>query len=152
MAERFSLAGRALRFLNAAVPSQVNSLPAADLALVLLAAGEGSPTLVATVFPVLTARQEANGGFDGGDIRGTALAIQALRASLPDLTLVPSPNVLQPSAVIDQPFQFDFVVLNIGRIESAATVVSAVIEGPAGVVRFNGSIAVPPIAAGGSVT
>lgn len=70
------------------------ALPAADLALILLALSSDDPLLASALSAELQQRQEVNGGFDGGDVRATALAVQALRRGLPDLSIGMAP--IQP--------------------------------------------------------
>jgi subtilase family serine protease len=65
--------------------SKAGSLPAADLALLLLA-GELTPGVADGLASALEARQWPDGSFDG-DVRATALAIRALRGYLPNLSV-----------------------------------------------------------------
>jgi subtilase family serine protease len=140
----------AATYLASVVPGQVASLPAADLALVLLGAGDSQPSLVALLGPELLARQEAGGGFDGGDLRATALAVQALRVSLPDLS-VGGALVLDTAPATGSDYQVPVVVTNHGRSAAPATTIQwTALAGSTAVA--SGTATVPGLAPGGSTT
>lgn len=67
--------------------SNRQGLVASDIALLLLALDKLPLTGVQVLAADLLARQGPDGSFDGGDVRGTALAIRALQVGSPDLTV-----------------------------------------------------------------
>lgn len=83
------LLSAARAWLRGAVAGR-GSLPAADLALLLLAFGGTDQASTQVLAAELLARQDPAGSFDGGDLRATALAVQALVAAMPDLVLRPA--------------------------------------------------------------
>jgi len=135
-------------WLRAQIPGAV--LPVADLALALTAISDADPALAAALVTDLMARQEASGAFDAGDVRATALAVQALRRGLPDLVVAVAP--VQSEATTGAPATLKLYVTNGGRTPSPATTLQASVRDGAGATVWTSTAIVPPLAAGSTTT
>lgn len=144
------LLAAARTWLRSSIPSG-GTLPAADLALLLLALAPSDEAIAQASATELASRQDFLGAFDGGDTRATALAIQALALAMPDLVL------RRPSIVLDvpttgQPFAYPVVVANVGATTSAAAVIEYRVADGAGAVLFTSTAAVPPLSPAQQIT
>lgn len=128
----------------------IAALPAADLSLALIAVADADPGLAGSIAAELRARQEPSGGFDGGDVRATALAAQALRRGLPDLAVAMAP--LQQEAVTGGPAAAKVYVTNQGRTPAPATVLQATVRDGSGALLGTTTVSVPAIAPGVTTT
>jgi subtilase family serine protease len=146
-----ALAARSLAWLTACAAGDRSGLAAADLGLLLLTLRDVDPQLVAALVNELEARQELEGGFDGGSVRSTSLAIQGLARGLPDLR-VRRPSVDLAEAVSGEPLVRIVLVSNEGLVSSLPTRLDYRVVGGSGAVLFAGSAPVPSIAPGQTVS
>jgi len=146
-----ALASWAREWIRAPAVGDRSALPAAEVALLLLTVGPEDVQLLRVLMADLELRQEPGGSFDGGDVRATALAVQALTSCLPDLRIA-LPSVDLAQAIAAEPFQRTVLVSNGGVSAAAATTIGYRVTGPGGIELLAGSAPVPSIAPGQTVT
>lgn len=126
-------------------------LPAADVALAALALRDGGGDTLAALLTEILSRQDADGSFDAGDVRATALAAEAMAAGLADLTIV-----RQALASTAPATGSDYVIpLNVrnGGLLGAPSVEGTVsVTDSTGQVVYTGSFTVPALAAGATAS
>lgn len=133
----------------AAAVSGAEGLPAADLALLLLA-GDVAPDVAGGLASALEARQWPDGSFDG-DVRATALAIRALRGYLPNLAV--ERQATTPSQVAwGQSASVAVRVHNTSTRATPATNLDFSLLDASGMVVISGTTPVPALLGEQSVT
>ncbi len=123
----------------------VSGLPAADLALILLAGGQ-TPARAAELVSALLGRQGPGGDFDG-EVRATALAIRALQVAAPDLVVRASPSESR-EVVVGKAYRFPIYVSNQGKVAAGASEAMWVARDPEGKVVSAGRLPLTALAPG----
>jgi hypothetical protein len=146
-----TLASQARAFLTTAATNDPSALPSSDVALLLLSVRANDAALVLSLANQLALRQGVDGSFDQGDIRATALSVQALTRALPDLR-IRRPTVDLTEPVTGEPLVRTVLVSNAGLVASPPTRVDFDLIGGGGAVTFSGSSAIAAVAPGQTIS
>lgn len=140
---------RARQWLVASAAAHATEWPSADVALSILALGGAAPELEQALTESLLARQDAAGGFDGGDLRATALAAQALARGLPNLKLE-VPLATNDAPATGTSYTVPLRVRNTGSMTSGPTVIALRVVDGAGTLVLESTTPVASLPPGAS--